>query len=71
MVQPSTNTHRRGLQQRRLGVLQQAQASLDRGPQGVLALGQVHRAGPSASSDQASRGERPGLRQQPHRPPPL
>ena len=43
---PAVHEHRHGLQQGALGVVEQAHAPLDRGPQGLLALGQVHRARP-------------------------
>ena len=52
---PAVDEHRRDLQQRPLGVVQQAHAPLHRGPQGALPLGQVHRAGP----ERIQRGRQP------------
>jgi hypothetical protein len=52
---PAVDEHGHGLQQRPLGLLQQADAPVDGGAQGALALGQVHAPVPNASSEVASR----------------
>ena len=43
---PAVLEDRHDLQQRPLGVVEQADAPVDRGPQGALPIGQVDRAGP-------------------------
>ncbi len=63
---PAVHEHRRDLQQRPLGVVQQPDAPLHRGPQGALPLGQVHRARPERvqrrgqPAEQGVRVEQPG-----------
>jgi hypothetical protein len=62
---PAVGEDGRDLQQRPLGVFQQAHAPLDRGAQGALPFGQVHRAGPERIQGCRQTVEQRGRVQQP------